>query len=52
MTKEDMFDDNYPCNDCSQSDYCDGGGEAKYCCTLCQWLGGGWDCDNCDPMDI
>lgn len=26
----------------------------RYCCDLCQWLGGGkeQDCDDCDPMDI
>lgn len=30
--------------------YCDGW-EAQFCCTLCEYHGGG-DCENCDPMDI
>lgn len=40
----------YPCNDCTLDDICDGW-EARFCCTLCEWLGGG-DCDDCDPWDI
>lgn len=46
----DDFNDDYPCNDCSKAEFCDGW-EARYCCTLCEYHGGG-DCDNCDPMDI
>ena len=42
------MDDDYPCDNCPQD--CDGW-EAKFCCELCQYLGGG-DCDDCDPMDI
>lgn len=44
------YDDDYPCDNCGSKDYCDGW-EARYCCTLCEWYGGG-DCDDCDPMDI
>lgn len=46
----DDYDDDYPCNTCSSSDYCDGW-EAMFCCTLCHY-NGSEDCDNCDPMDI
>ena len=31
-------------------DHCDGW-EAEFCCTLCEWYGGG-DCESCDPWDI
>lgn len=45
-----MCDDIYPCDDCSNTDYCDQW-DAQFCCTLCEYLGGG-DCDSCDPMDL
>lgn len=35
------------CDDCEIGD----GWEAQFCCTLCEYHGGG-DCSNCDPMDI
>ena len=44
-------DDEYPCNDCSQQDYCDGW-EAQFCCKLCHYYSDEPDCENCDPMDI
>lgn len=47
----DGYDDDYPCDNCGSKDYCDGW-EAQFCCTLCQWHGGGRDCDDCDPWDI
>lgn len=46
----DDMEDDCPCATCGQSDYCDGW-EARFCCTLCEYLGGG-DCGSCDPMDI
>ena len=45
------MDDDYPCDNCPRAEWCDGW-EAKFCCELCQYLGGGSDCDDCDPMDI
>lgn len=48
--EEDDDDDDYPCNDCGWKDSCDGW-EARFCCTLCRYMGGG-DCDDCNPMDI
>ena len=42
--------DDYPCDKCPSRDTCDGW-EAQFCCTLCEYHGGG-DCENCDPMDI
>lgn len=47
---EEYPDEDYPCETCASSDWCDSW-EAKFCCELCNYLGGG-DCDNCDPMDI
>lgn len=49
MDEDDYYDEN-PCTDCGKADYCDGW-EARYCCDLCNYLGGG-DCDTCDPWDI
>lgn len=49
---EDDFEleDKSPCESCDR--YCDGW-DARYCCTLCEWLGHSEsDCDRCDPMDI
>lgn len=46
-----IYEDDYPCDTCSQADWCDHW-EAQFCCTLCMYLGGGDDCDSCDPMDI
>ena len=54
----DEWDDGYeyegydedPCLTCGQSEWCDGW-EARYCCTRCQYLGGG-NCDECDSWDI
>lgn len=46
----EIFDEDYPCDNCSSADTCDGW-EAKFCCELCEYLGGG-DCDDCDSMDI
>jgi hypothetical protein len=40
----------YPCDTCSSKDHCDGW-EARSCCRLCEWLGGG-NCENCEPWDI
>lgn len=49
---EEYLDDDYPCNNCSMSDYCDGW-EAQFCCTLCHYIcGDDTPCDDCDPMDI
>ena len=47
----DKYDDDCPCNCCDYE--CDAW-EARYCCDLCQWLGGGGeqDCDECDTMNI
>lgn len=50
MCEDDEYDDDYPCNDCSQEDYCDGW-EAQFCCSLCSWYGYE-HCDDCNPMDI
>lgn len=44
------YDSDYPCDNCERKDWCDGW-EEKFCCTLCEYTGGG-DCENCDPMDI
>lgn len=50
--KEEYSDSEYPCNNCGQSDNCDGW-EAQYCCTLCNYnYHGDTPCDMCDPMDI
>lgn len=48
-----MMDDDSPCNDCPFFDSCDTW-DAQFCCTLCQYYGGGNedDCDNCDKFDI
>lgn len=46
----DYYDDDYPCNNCSQSEYCDGW-EAQFCCALCRY-NGFEHCDDCDPMNI
>ena len=43
-----MYEDDYPCDDCTWG--CDPW-EARYCCRLCEWLGGG-NCEDCDPYDI
>ena len=45
-----MDDEKCPCETCPTKDNCDGW-EAAFCCTLCEWQGGG-DCDHCDPWDI
>lgn len=45
-----MYDEECPCETCSNKESCDGW-DAAYCCILCDWLGGG-DCENCDPWDI
>lgn len=47
---DDGMWDECPCDTCDQQDYCDGW-EARFCCILCEWMGGG-DCNSCDPMDI
>lgn len=44
------YETDYPCDTCGNADYCDSW-EARFCCTLCEYRGGG-DCDECDPMDI
>lgn len=44
------IDEVCPCDTCSLAESCDGW-EAQFCCTLCNWYGGG-DCENCDPMDV
>lgn len=43
-------DDEYPCNDCPDEEYCDQW-EAQFCCRLCGY-NGYEHCDDCDPMDI
>lgn len=43
-----MEDEDYPCNDCGMD--CDSW-EARFCCQLCEYHGGG-DCNECDVMDI
>ena len=48
----DWFSDDeslhYPCDNCDwECDHWD----AMFCCTLCQYYGGG-DCESCDPRDI
>ena len=43
-----MEDDDSPCVNCINK--CDAW-EAKYCCALCNYYGGG-DCDDCDPWEI
>lgn len=49
---EEYEDDDYPCNDCPQADYCDGQ-ETQFCYTLCHYnYDGDTPCDDCDPMDI
>lgn len=45
-----MCDDIYPCDECSNEEYCDHW-DAQFCCTLCMYLGHE-HCDDCDPMDI
>lgn len=40
-----------PCDDCPDFDRCDGW-ESQFCCELCIWSGGGWNCEECDPWDI
>lgn len=46
-------DPDYPCQYCDRD--CDTW-EARYCCTLCEWLCGGVPpesyCDDCNPEDI
>lgn len=51
IENENVEYDLYPCDDCPEYDHCDGW-EMRFCCTLCRWQGGGWDCENCNPMDI
>ena len=40
----------YPCDDCLDTDHCDGW-DKQFCCALCRWSGGGY-CEDCDPFDI
>ena len=47
----DDVDSDYPCDSCSDREFCDGW-EARYCCTLCHWYSDEPDCDDCDPWDI
>lgn len=46
-----MGESDYPCDSCDWADACDGR-EAQFCCTLCHYYGGDFDCENCDTMDI
>ena len=46
----DFYDNDYPCDNCPQSEYCDGW-EAQFCCILCRY-NGLENCEYCDPMDI
>lgn len=48
--EHEEMDVDYPCNGCSQEDYCDSW-DAQFCCMLCHYYGYP-DCENCDPMDI
>lgn len=45
--------DNYPCDDCSMRDDCDGW-DAQFCCELCQYLyeDDELPCDTCNKEDI
>ena len=46
------MDDEYPCDNCSIKEWCDGW-EAQFCCQLCMYLYDGEpNCKDCDPMDI
>lgn len=40
----------YPCDSCGFKDHCDEW-ESQFCCTLCDYYGGG-NCDDCEPWDI
>ena len=46
--EDDELEDDYPCVNCDSN--CDHW-EARYCCVLCNYYGGG-DCDDCDGMEI
>lgn len=48
MNSDFEYTDDSPCESCGRD--CDGW-DASFCCSLCEWLGGG-DCDDCNPMDI
>lgn len=51
--KENNTIQDYPCDNCSWKDGCDGW-EAQYCCILCTYNygEGNTPCDWCDPWDI
>lgn len=49
-SREEMFEEDHPCRDCSSWDNCDGW-EMQFCCTLCHYEGFE-HCDDCDPMNI
>lgn len=46
--EDDELEDDCPCVNC---DYDCDHWEARYCCTLCHYYGGG-DCDDCNSWDI
>ena len=46
--EDNELEDDYPCVNCDSN--CDHW-EARYCCVLCNYYGGG-DCDDCDPWEI
>lgn len=48
---EEHDESEYPCNDCTEAEFCDGW-DAIYCCRLCHYYNDEPDCDNCDPRDI
>ena len=48
---EDLDEEYYPCDECPDSDHCDGW-EARFCCTLCHYYNVDPCCEDCDSMDI
>lgn len=52
MTGEEYLEeDYYPCDECPDSDHCDGW-EARFCCTLCHYYNVDPRCEDCDSMDV
>ena len=49
--EEYLEEDYYPCDECPDSDHCDGW-EARFCCTLCHYYNEDPCCEDCDRMDI
>lgn len=49
--EEDYYDDDCPCDNCSDKELCDGW-EAGVCAAYQMWVGDGELPDDFDPMDI